>query len=386
MAPLSMKWDNNPFFFFEYLGGYITLIRLLLLNEKGKPLNLVANMELKMKDPSKRACLEETASIVMERFVSTSSLSGVTIDKVITGLSQLESNAYEVLSPLTFESLMAVYLKSSLINHSCNRNTRTVFSKWPNYRLTVLSSKDILKDEEITISYLGPFHTTMQRQKILKRGKCFDCLCERCSDPLELGSFSSGIKCVYCSKGYFLAQNPLKRDSEWTCTECSSMIESEKAILMDESLVNELNKVNKNSIQNLEKFLKTYEPLLHPRHVFILQIKQFLIEGMGRLEGYNYDKMDVNALSRKISLCQDLLEAFKYIENPLSFISGVVYLELTDTLYRKFLLTHDLSFKQSAKLKIVEALEILKYEDVMSTTDGTCLRRAIDISNYLEIK
>ena len=94
----------------------------------------------------------------------------------------------------------------------------------------------------------------------------------------------------------------------------------------------------------MEKFLRVYEPLLHHNHCFILQIKQWLVEGYGRLPGY----MDLTSeqLSRKIKLCQDLLNAFQVTESHLSIVKGVVYLELCQSLYQK----------KSKKDEVIEAL------------------------------
>ena len=48
---------------------------------------------------------------------------------------------------------------------------------------------------------------------------------------------------------------------------------------MDNNLVSELQRVNKKSVENMEKFHKVYEKFLHPSHVFLMQLKQWLFEG-----------------------------------------------------------------------------------------------------------
>jgi hypothetical protein len=48
----------------------------------------------------------------------------------------------------------------------------------------------------------------------------FTCKCARCSDPSELGSFLSAIKCQsdQCEFGFLLPSDSLDPDSEWICT------------------------------------------------------------------------------------------------------------------------------------------------------------------------
>ena len=44
--------------------------------------------------------------------------------------------------------------------------------------------------------------------------------------------------------------------------------------MLDNKLVDELRRVNKDSVDNLEKFHAAYSPFLHPNHAFLSQLKQ----------------------------------------------------------------------------------------------------------------
>ena len=89
------------------------------------------------------------------------------------------------------EQLHAVYATLSRINHSCRANT---FQRCSNQSKTVsfFASKEIMKNEEISLNYLGSSSillTREERQAQLTKGWFFKCTCQVCSlqgDQLEL--------------------------------------------------------------------------------------------------------------------------------------------------------------------------------------------------------
>ena len=83
----------------------------------------------------------------------------------------------QVLSKVSLENMSALYLRASMLNHSCRPNTRPVIDA--GYAMKVVALEDIAAGEEVTTSYVGPFHTTLQRRAMLRMGKCFDCDCRR---------------------------------------------------------------------------------------------------------------------------------------------------------------------------------------------------------------
>ena len=60
--------------------------------------------------------------------------------------------------------------------------------------MKVIATTDIEQGDEISTSYLEPFHTNLQRRAILLRGKSFECGCPRCADPTEFGTYASSFK------------------------------------------------------------------------------------------------------------------------------------------------------------------------------------------------
>ena len=248
-------------------------------------------------------------------------------------ISILDTNTYQVLmrsSPQVQDFVCGLYIRAARLNHSCKPNTRPVFTA--DRSMNVMATDDIAKGQEITTSYLEPFYTTLQRRAILKRGKAFDCDCPRCSDPTEFGSYSSGIRCSSCRQGWALSTNPLDMTSSWQCSNCQLCLGVNDVIALDNKLVEELRRVNKEKVANLEKFHKAYEPYLHPTHAFLMQLKQWMFEAYGKLlQVANFEKAlndsqlreEIgNYIKRKITLGEELLQVFDKLEGKLSFIRG----------------------------------------------------------------
>ena len=57
----------------------------------------------------------------------------------------------------------------------------------------------------------------MKRRQHLKESKFFDCVCERCRDPSELGSYAGALVCSKCLSGNILSTNPLDPNANWQC-------------------------------------------------------------------------------------------------------------------------------------------------------------------------
>jgi hypothetical protein len=77
-----------------------------------------------------------------------------------------------------------VFLEASRINHACDNNAQRHWN--PNIqRHTVHAMRDIEKDEEITVYYLGAHKKREARQAALKAKLNFICSCRLCSLPPE---------------------------------------------------------------------------------------------------------------------------------------------------------------------------------------------------------
>lgn len=75
--------------------------------------------------------------------------------------------------------------------------------------IKVRSTVDIPKGEMLYATYTFTLTGTQSRQEHLKKGKYFTCNCKRCTDPSELDTHFSTLKCQKCEIGNIMSSNPL---------------------------------------------------------------------------------------------------------------------------------------------------------------------------------
>jgi Zn finger protein HypA/HybF involved in hydrogenase expression len=73
----------------------------------------------------------------------------------------------------------------------------------------VRATTAISKGSQLYSCYTYTLSGTMDRQQHLMEGKYFQCQCERCSDPTELETHFSSMKCRDCLYGDVDSSNPL---------------------------------------------------------------------------------------------------------------------------------------------------------------------------------
>ena len=100
----------------------------------------------------------------------------------------------------------------------------------------------------------------------------------------------------------------------------------------DNNLAKESKKINRNNLENIEKFLQVYSQLLSENHVFILQLKMWLIEGLNRLPN-GQSKEDI--LLKKLKLIKQVKNGLKNFESTYSYLNGVLNLEMAETILQK---------------------------------------------------
>jgi len=117
----------------------------------------------------------------------------------------------------------AVFATASLFEHDCVANATRSFTVQG--KIVIRATVPISRGENISLNYIDPLWGTTNRQHILKQGKFFQCQCERCKDPTELGTFLSGLSCPHCKcvkhGAILLPQRPLQTQSPWECTLCN---------------------------------------------------------------------------------------------------------------------------------------------------------------------
>lgn len=72
---------------------------------------------------------------------------------------------------------------------------------------------NVKEGEELFTTYTHILNGTRVRQDHLKCGKFFNCKCERCTDPTELGTHFSSLLCKKCVGGILVSTDPLGMSS-----------------------------------------------------------------------------------------------------------------------------------------------------------------------------
>jgi len=112
-----------------------------------------------------------------------------TEEEVHTVCGVLEVNAFEV-GP-EGRSVRALFPAAYLMAHDCTPNTsHTDDAK---RCLSVKAGVKISKGEAISLSYAYTLQGTLRRRQHLRDSKFFECVCPRCADKTELGTFCSAF-------------------------------------------------------------------------------------------------------------------------------------------------------------------------------------------------
>lgn len=206
----------------------------------------------------------------------------------------------------------------------------------------------------INVTYTQSLKSTIERRAHLRFSKCFDCGCERCVDPTEMGTFCGAIVCFKCKTGKQVSTDPLDGRAMWKCSQCGHEITGKQVELGNKSLQSEFDRLDKRSPKAFEEFLVRYEGTLHGMNTHVLQVKYALIQLYGNVDGFRLHGEFVNmymtgivlyfslcllksemtdaALQRKIDLCNELLAVADILEPGASLFRGKILLDLQQAL------------------------------------------------------
>ncbi|CAH0401005.1 unnamed protein product [Chilo suppressalis] len=255
----------------------------------------------------------------------------------------IATNALEIRLPEGAE-LLALYTNTCIMEHSCIPNTKHTFTQTAKnkdelYKITVKVAIPIEKGYHISTMYSHALWGTQARRQHLKDTKYFACRCQRCSDPTELGTFLSAMKCLgdgYACDGIHLPEDPLDDETEWACNKCRIKIDNSQVNMLISQMGEEVDNVQMMGgspimLENLLCRLSTY---LHPNHYHLYSIKHSLVQLYGRQPGYTTQEI----LDKKIKMCRDLINITKKLDPGnarLSLYNAVLQHELHSALVMK---------------------------------------------------
>merc|ERR1712107_863466 len=168
--------------------------------------------------------------------------------------------------------------------------------------------------------------------------KCFWCTCPRCTDPTEMGSFVSAVRCSRC-KGfsddvqsddaqYLTPSNPLDHESVWRCGKCTNIQRASQIKSGNQAIADELAQVSRGNCEGLLQFLHKNEPLLGPNNHHIMEVKYTIVSMLGNRKPYLLTDLSMELLQIKERFCRELLNVADIIEPGYTRWRGQLLLEL----------------------------------------------------------
>jgi len=276
----------------------------------------------------------------------------------------------------------ALYPLVSLINHSCIPNMRhtNLINELKNEQvegeivvMKLEAQRTILEDTELTIRYNDYMMGHLQRQKFLSEQWFFNCACERCRDPSEFGTNTSGLPCTRhgCSSGFLLPYSC----KVWRCSMCRQDVVREDVMRMEENLMLlSERKPEPYNIRTCLQQLHSLSKILHNNHFIIVNLKQkFLfnfsinMKKIRDLEPEQRKKLSPLFLAQE-KYCRQLLTYHEVLDPGQSGIKNRILLELRKVLLiQSRVLTDDPNTTReelASKLMEVKSLSYLVYEKV----------------------
>ncbi|XP_069957592.1 uncharacterized protein [Cherax quadricarinatus] len=231
----------------------------------------------------------------------------------------LDTNAFE-LSLDQCRQGRAIFILSSMMNHSCLSNAQRWYSEG---NMVVRASVDISKGTPLFISYTQSLWGTRARRAHLSVSKMFLCKCKRCLDSTELGSHMSSIPCRECQG---LVVPPDDSCSYWTCTLCGKRIDANATESLVRAGAIAMNHLPKDDTAGATLILEHLKRQLGDNHYIVAQIKYAVVQAI-----INRPLKDVTSrdLTRVVTLTKELITLATIIEPGITRFRGLLLLEQT---------------------------------------------------------
>lgn len=285
-----------------------------------------------------------------------------------------------------YRNCTALFGQMSLLNHDCQPNTRTVIyenNSDLSLSLGLFASVDIWKNQCITQQYHPVVKGTMVRRKALKEW-FFDCVCKRCSDPTEFGTYFSCLNCWKCEAGFLCPVNPLDECSAWVCNQpdCGHSLTPAEVHTIITETEQEIAK-NENSVPQLETVLDELisKKQIHCHHYLAISVQYDITQKI--VKALN-NECEVNLVRRGSRYCRNILKVVNVLCPGFSYYRGVILYFLANCFFALHELDelHESTDCDMKELKeiIMEAIEIMEVEP----EDSTYHAMADELETYLK--
>ncbi|XP_017465315.1 PREDICTED: protein msta [Rhagoletis zephyria] len=267
-------------------------------------------------------------------------------------LAIVDVNCFEVRAPDEGQ-LRGIYPRAALLAHSCISNVQSCIDE--SYQLKMFVTRDVSKGEMLYNCYTNVLLGTDERRNMLKVGKYFDCKCERCEDPTELGSHMSSFMCARCAEnkregGFIVKQmrkqyavqkpqpqtqqqsskNLPKQAWVWQCLQCGHTLPVDTVDQLVERAKEEMFHA-KDDITRYELLLAKLTRYFHPNHYLLLDIKQNIAAILRSILQNFTLQPGRKVYERKVRLCQDIFGVLQIILPGISRLKAIVLYEMANT-------------------------------------------------------
>jgi len=295
----------------------IMVLRLLWLRDNNKEVWDLINILMDHLDEDKQMTKskERVISFIREHC----KLKQFSQQEILHVMGVVDTNAYIIgENPNKDVDIQGLFPITSILNHSCSANT--ICYARDDFTFTCRAVTDIKRGEELTTNYLHyhyHFFGLSYRGPELKSFWHFQCDCRRCKDPTEYGTLSDCLICPDCSEGRLLPLND-NSDSEYICATCYSSQTRKYVDNIINTWWNILDDSPKYDVVKLMELLIRLNQVFDANHYYCMEVKRRIIENIGETKGYEYEKVGVPWLEKKVEMCADHLRLQKSVAPGLS--------------------------------------------------------------------
>ncbi|CAG7786915.1 unnamed protein product [Allacma fusca] len=308
--------DNNSETAFDF--GAITVLRGLLLKLNNEhDWKLLQTLEHHSQVRKDLPLWEENVKNVVEPLGKRYELNKFFTDEEIHNVCGiLEVNAFELGEEFSYRG---IFPSAAMMAHECIPNA-THFEDSKEGIIQIRSTVDIPPGTPIT--------GTTQRRRMLVETKFFECVCDRCSDPAELGTNMSTLLCPKCRTGHVLNAKAKDKDILWQCSSCQAIMYPEEVDLLLDKYMSTAESTN--GVRASETFLQDCSKYFHKNHFVPFGVKFNLCQAYGR-EKTPIQELHESELEKKLVLCQEVLEILDRVTPGYTITRGLILYELQAT-------------------------------------------------------
>jgi len=195
----------------------------------------------------------------------------------------------------------------SMAAHDCCANTAWTILRNGIYTLRALVP--ITMNENVTITYTEPTQGTLIRRQKLLESKYFECTCRRCSDPTELNSYFSAVKCGAHEDlaGNYFPLDPLSHSSAWKCDTCGDIKTVQWIQKVVKDIKEEIDELSGSedsisSVEKLENMLQANSGIrVHENHFEMLRLENEILQRISYFMSLNNGSNITKNLSTKLA-------------------------------------------------------------------------------------